>query len=181
MHQIFCWWQWFWLKNQQGLHIYFWWYEKYWAFISTEPDQNKICNPGSVLCYRKFSKGWHKNIKSWRVVFWGCKQFIWVVCCIPADLFQSFFHLLMPISKLLVEKYLQEGISKKSVQKVKTLVRGCLLTCYLETGSNLLRYINLILNHAAFEHICFSYKARVDYCYDSHNIVNLKWRFFAIT
>ena len=49
-----------------------------------------------------------------------------------------------------------------------------LISCYSETGSKLLRYLNVILSNVAFEHIFFTYRSGIGYNNNSFKILNLK-------
>ena len=53
--------------------------------------------------------------------------------------------------------------------------------CYIKAGIKLLRYLNIILDNLVFEHIFFSYKSNMDYNNNSHEILNLKWRFLLLS
>ena len=64
-----------------------------------------------------------------------------------------FLNLHQPVPKLITDKYLSEHRYKNNT----------LMSCYFETGSKLLRYLNIILNGSAFEPIFFTYRSGIDY------------------
>ena len=59
------------------------------------------------------------------------------------------------------------------VADLKKKINNTLMSCHVEAGIKLLRYLN-ILNNTAFEHIYFSYKRSTDYNSNSLKILNLK-------
>lgn len=49
-----------------------------------------------------------------------------------------------------------------------------LVACYCGTGTELLRYLNNILNNSAFEQIFLTYRSGIDCIDDNFKILNLK-------
>ena len=70
-----------------------------------------------------------------------------------------FFNVLKLAAEVTVDNYLSEHCcNKETVKNNKKRINNMLISCYSETGSKLLRFLNVILSNVAFEHIFFTYR-----------------------
>ena len=69
---------------------------------------------------------------------------------------RMFFNLLRLVIEKVVDNYLVERCSsKQKVSMIRKRLNNTLISCYSETGGELMRYLNLVLSSVAFEWIFF--------------------------
>ena len=69
---------------------------------------------------------------------------------------RMFLNLLRLVTEKVVDSYLVERCSsKQKVSKIRKRLNNTLISCYSETGRELMRYLNLVLSSVAFEWIFF--------------------------
>ena len=71
--------------------------------------------------------------------------------------FRVYSNFLKPVTELITDKYLAESGCKKVTTKLKR-INIMPFACYSDTGTKLLRYLNILLNNSVFEHIFFYLK-----------------------